>query len=161
MKNIDKIFAVEKPLDLTKFPEKYKKFADLFSRELSNKLSFCCFYDYKIPLILNAVFSFNPLYNMSQNEFLILKKYFKKNLVKGFIRASSLPAAASVIFIKKPNRGLRFCVDYRGLNNLTIKNRYFLFFIKKILARLARAKFFIKLNIIAAFNKVRIIKNEK
>ena len=64
MRNINKILAVEKPLDLLKFPEKYKKFADIFSRELFNKLFSRRFYDYKILLILSAVFLFSPFYSM-------------------------------------------------------------------------------------------------
>jgi hypothetical protein len=61
---------------------------------------------------------------MSLNELKVLKKYLDENLSKGFIRASSSPVASPVIFVKKPRGGLRFCVDYRGLNALTIKNRY-------------------------------------
>jgi len=161
MRDIDKALAVEKPLDLSKLPEEYREFADLFSRELSDKLPPRRPYDHKIPLIPGAVPPFGPLYGMSQNELLVLKKYLEENLTKGFIRASSSPAAAPVIFVKKPSGGLRFCVDYRGLNSLTIKNRYPLPLIKETLARLARAKFFTKLDIIAAFNKVRIAKGEE
>jgi hypothetical protein len=43
-------------------------------------------------------------------------------LSKGFIRASSLPIAVPVIFIKKPSSSLRFYIDYRALNAITIKN---------------------------------------
>ena len=64
MKDINKIFIIKKSLDLFKLPEKYKKFADFFSRELSDKLFFRRFYNYKILLILDAVFLFNPLYNI-------------------------------------------------------------------------------------------------
>jgi hypothetical protein len=45
-------------------------------------------------------------------------------LSKGFIRASSSPVAAPVIFIKKPGGNLRFYIDYRALNAITIKNQY-------------------------------------
>ena len=45
-------------------------------------------------------------------------------LNKGFIKVSFLPVAVLVIFIKKPSGGLRFYVDYRALNAITIKNRY-------------------------------------
>ncbi|CAP70936.1 uncharacterized protein PODANS_3_9920, partial [Podospora anserina S mat+] len=43
-------------------------------------------------------------------------------LDKNFIRASSSPASAPVLFVKKPGEGLRFCVDYRGLNAITRKD---------------------------------------
>ena len=66
------------------------------------------------------------------------------------------PAASPVMFVKKPGGGLRFCVDYRGLNAVTVKNRYLLPLIAETLHRLARAKIFTKLDIIAAFNRLRI-----
>ena len=65
-----------------------------------------------------------PLYGISRDELQVLKKYLEKNLSKGSIWASSLPAAAPVLFVKKPGGGLWFCVDYRGLNALIVKNKY-------------------------------------
>lgn len=51
--------------------------------------------------------------------------------MKGFILASKSPAAAPVLFAKKPGGGLRICVDYRGLNAITIKNTYIPFHLYK------------------------------
>ena len=51
---------------------------------------------------------------MSQTELLTLKEYIEENLAKGFIRHSSSPAGAPVLFVKKTNGSLRFCVEYRG-----------------------------------------------
>ncbi|KAI0991725.1 hypothetical protein K3495_g16462, partial [Podosphaera aphanis] len=61
-----------------------------------------------------------PLYNMSREELLVLRKTLTDLSEKGWIRPSSSSAAAPVLFAKKPNGGLRFCVDYRGLNAITI-----------------------------------------
>lgn len=61
---------------------------------------------------------------MSIPELKVLRKYLDNNLAKGFIRASSSPVSSPVIFMRKPGGGLRFYVDYRGLNTVTIKNRY-------------------------------------
>ena len=61
---------------------------------------------------------------MSHDELQVLQKYLKDHLSKGFIRASSSSAAFSVIFVKKPEGGLCLCVNYRDLNNLTVKNQY-------------------------------------
>ena len=52
----------------------------------------------------------------------MLRKYLDEYLDKGFIKVSSLPIAILVIFVKKPGGGLRFYVDYRALNAVTIKN---------------------------------------
>lgn len=65
-----------------------------------------------------------PLYNMSRDELLVIRKTLNDPLDKGFIRVSSSPAAAPILFVKKPGGGLRFCCDYRALNRLTRKDRY-------------------------------------
>ena len=102
-----------------------------------------------------------PLYSMSQDELKVLKKYLEEHLSKGFIRASSSPAASPVIFARKPEGGLRFCVDYRQLNAMTIKNRYPLPLIKETLERICKAKIYSKIDIIAAFNRLRMQQGEE
>jgi len=59
---------------------------------------------------------------MLKDELLVIKKYINKHLNKGFIRPSILLAAAPILLAKKPGGGIRFCVNYRGLNTITIKN---------------------------------------
>jgi hypothetical protein len=97
-----------------------------------------------------------PLYNMSRGELLALRKELISLLDKGFIRASNSPAASPVLFAKKPGGGLRLCVDYRALNALTKKDRYPLPLIQETLNNVAKAKWFTKLDVIAAFHKIRI-----
>ena len=60
-----------------------------------------------------------PLYNMSKDELLVLRKTLTEYLDKNFIRINNSPAAAPVLFVKKLGGGLRFCVDYRSLNRIT------------------------------------------
>ena len=79
---------------------------------------------------------------MSQEELKALMEYIEDNLTKGFIQASSSPAGAPVLFVKKSDGSLRLCVDYRGLNEVTIKNRYPLPLIRETLDRLAKAKWY-------------------
>ena len=93
---------------------------------------------------------------MSRNEIEELRRYLEDNLSKGFIRTSRSQAASPILFIKKPRGGLRFYIDYRGLNAITIKNRYPLPLILETLDRLSRTKVFTKLDIISAFNRLRI-----
>ena len=113
-------------------------------------------YDHVINLKERSLSSSFTLYDMSRNEMQELRRYLNENLIKGFIRVSRSQAAFPVLFVKKSERGLRFCVDYRGLNIITIKNRYPLPLISETLNRLSRVKCFIKLNIISAFNRLRI-----
>ena len=69
---------------------------------------------------------------------------------------SNSPAAAPILFVKKPGGGLRFCVDYRALNAITKKDRYPLPLINDTLERISKATWFTKLDVIAAFHKIRI-----
>lgn len=91
---------------------------------------------------------------MSQDELQVLKKYLKKNLSNGFIRASSSLAVSPITFAYKPRDGLRFCFDYRHLNTMTIENWYLLPLIKVPLERICKAKIYSKKDIIAAFNRL-------
>ena len=102
-----------------------------------------------------------PLYGMSRDELKVLKKYLENNLSKRYIWASSFPAAAPVLFLKKPGQGLRFCMDYRGLNYFTINNKYPLPLIQETLDCLCKAVYFTKLDIIAALNKIQIAAGEE
>ena len=112
--------------------------------------------DHTIELQAGAAPPHGPLYNMSVDELQVLRKFLKENLDKGWIRASSSPAASPVLFAKKPGGGLRFCVDYRALNAITVKNRYPLPLVQETLSRLSKATIYTKLDVIAAFNKIRM-----
>ena len=98
---------------------------------------------------------------MSRDEALELRQYLDENLSKGFIWVSRSDAAASVLFMKKPEGDLCFCVDYWGLNVITVKNWYFLPLISETLNCLSWARIFTKLNIIAAFNRLCIWEGEE
>jgi hypothetical protein len=70
---------------------------------------------------------------MSKKELLVLRKILTELLDKGFIRVSSLFTEASVLFARKSGGGLRFCMDYKRLNEIIQKNRILLPFIAEIL----------------------------
>ena len=98
---------------------------------------------------------------MSQDELKVLQKYLNDHLFKGFIQVSSSSAAALILFVHKSEGGLRFCVNYWGLNVITVKNRYSLPLIKETLDCLCNVIVYIKLDIIAAFNCLRIAEGEE
>jgi hypothetical protein len=82
----------------------------------------------------------------------VTRQYLVENLRKGFIDPSQAPFVALTLFVKKPNRGLQFCVNYYKLNALTCKDQYLLPLINEMLARLSQAKIFTKLDIHQAFH---------
>lgn len=142
-------------------PSQYHKYSDMMDEKLANSMPPSRPYDHKIPLKCGKEPPFGPLYGMSREELIVLKTYIKENLDKGFIQASSSPAGAPVLFVKKNDGTLRLCVDYRGLNELTIKNRYPLPLIKETLDRLSKAKWFTKLDLRQGYNQIRMAKGEE
>ncbi len=103
----------------------------------------------------------SSLYNINRNKILKLRRYLDKNFSKGFIRASRSYITFFILFIKKPNGGLYFYVNYRGLNTIIVKNRYPLPLISEILNRLNYIKVFSKLDIIFIFNRLRVKEGDK
>ena len=90
-----------------------------------------------------------------------LKAYIKTKLVNGFIRPSKSPTATPILFDQKLDGFFQLCVNYQGLNNLTIKNRYPLLLIGELLDRLGKARQFIQLNLTSAYHQMRICKGDK
>ncbi len=158
MRDIDKALKITSFVDsVTLLSFEYYDFLDVFSRELTNTLSERRLYDHKIQLQKSKTSIFESLYDMSQDELQVLKKYLKNNLIKDFIQVSSSLAISLILFVKKSSEELKFCVNYRDLNIMTVKNQYSLSLIREILDRLIKIKYYIKLDIIAVFNKLRMI----
>jgi hypothetical protein len=89
-------------------------------------------------------------------ELRVVKRWLDDNLAKGFIRPSKSAAASPILLAQKPGGGVRICVDYRGINNVTMKSRYPIPLIRETLDSICKATIFTKLDVIAAFNRVRI-----
>ena len=113
-------------------------------------------YDHKIELTGDPSIVRSRVYPLSYLKLQELKKYLEENLKKGFISPSNAPYSSPVLFAVKPNGGLRFCVDYRRLNAITKRNGYPIPLIEETLAKLIGCKYITKLDIIAAFNKLRM-----
>ncbi len=135
---------------------KYFEFLNVFFKKNVDILSLHQTYDHVIHLKEDAQFSVFALYDMSRDEILELRCYLNENLSKDFIRVSRSQTIVFVLFIKKLEEKLCFCVNYQDLNVITVKNQYSLSLISETLNHLSRAKIFIKLNIISAFNRLRI-----
>ena len=101
-----------------------------------------------------------PIYHMSPLELEELKRQLTDLLEMGFIRPSQSPYGAPVLFVPKKNGKLRFCVDFRALNKLTIKNRYHLPRIDELLDRLQGAKYFSKLDLQSGYHQIRIAEDD-
>jgi hypothetical protein len=113
-------------------------------------------WDHEIILEEGKEPTFGPLYKQSARERDETKKYIDENLKKGFIRKSQSKVAHPVLFAPKKNGKLRMCVDYRKLNNITIKNRYPLPNIGELQDQLVGSKWFTTLDLRGAYNLIRI-----
>ena len=105
------------------WPSRYADYADVGSKDSATELSEYGPHDLSIDLLPNAEPPHQPLYNLSAPELEHLRKYLDEYLSRGWIRRSKSPAGAPILFAKKKDGSLRLCVDYRGLNKVTVKNR--------------------------------------
>ena len=85
-----------------------------------------------------------------------IKKQIKELLDKGFIRPSSSPWGSPVLLVEKKDGSLRMVVDYRGLNAVTIKNKYPLPMINDLFDRLQGAKVFSKIDLCSGYHQLKI-----
>jgi hypothetical protein len=140
-----------------KVPEQYHSVLQVFMKDQANVLPPHRPEDHDIQLTEGSELPFARNYRPTNApEAEVIKKYIDEHLGKGFIRSSSSPTAAPILVVRKPGGGLRVCIDYRALNEITIKNRYPIPLVTDTLSRLSRAKVFTKLDVVAAFNRIRI-----
>lgn len=140
-----------------RIPKVYHGEIEVFMRAKADELASHRKENHEINLMPGSEPPFIKNYRpISEQKLAAVKKYLNEHLAKGFIRPRLSKAAAPVLLIKKPDGGLRFCVDYRDLNNITEKSRYPISLISETLVKLARTKWCTKLDVIHAFNRMRI-----
>ena len=136
-------------------PTELQDFWELFNRK-DKPLPEHSQWDHAINIEPGKKPPFVSLYNLSSTELQFQKQYLQDHLREGLIRHSQSSAGASMLFRPKKDGGLRPCIDYRGLNNITIKDRCPLPLITESLDQLGGARWFTKLDIKDAFNRLRI-----
>ena len=94
-------------------------------------------------------------------ELLVIYKYFDEYLEKSFIKVNKSSTTASILLAYKPKEGIYIYVDYKGLNNVIVKNRYSILLIYKTFDVLYYIKIYIKLDIITAFNCLYIVPKDE
>ena len=145
-----------------KIPDKYSDFANVFLKEKAlvlperTKLN-----KHVIDLEDGKQPPYELIYNLGPVELETLKTYIEIYLKTGFIWPSKSLVGAPILFDKKPNGSLCLCIDYRGLNNLMIKNRYLLLLIRESLDRLRRVKRFTQLDLTSAYHRMRIKEDDE
>jgi hypothetical protein len=120
----------------------YHDFLNVFFKEKADILSSHRKHDYRIKFEKDHEFDhqYASLYNRSEEELLLIKKYLKEHLNKNFIESSTAFYASLILFAKKSDDELRFCVNYKKLNAIIKKNKYSISLIAEIIARLFKTK---------------------
>ena len=141
----------------TPLPTPYQQHAHVFSEQEAQRFPGPRIWDHAIELKPDAPPTLpGKVYTLSQDEQKTLQEFIKEHVQKGYIRPSKSPYAAPFFFIKKKDGQLRPVQDYRRLNEWTIKNRYMLPLISKLITRVQGASLFSKFDIRWGYNNVRI-----
>jgi hypothetical protein len=137
-------------------PPEYHDLEDVFKHKDEFKVPPYKGVNYTINLKPGMEPPYRKAFLMNLEQLAAVKKYINEELAKGTIEPSNSPYASLVLIVRKPNGGIRVCMDYRALNAITIKDRYLIPLIKETLDRLYKANWFTKLDVVAASNNMRI-----
>ncbi|KAL0320179.1 UNVERIFIED_CONTAM: Retrovirus-related Pol polyprotein from transposon.6 [Sesamum radiatum] len=138
-------YLINKPKEQNK-PEEVSEFLNVFPEELTSLPP-----DGEVEFVIELLSNTSPIsqtpYQMAPAELKELKSQFKELLERGFIHPSFSPWGAPVLFVQKTDGTLRMCIDYRGLNSITIKNKYPLPQIDKLFDQLQGSRLYSKLDL--------------
>ncbi|KAJ1021949.1 hypothetical protein NDA18_005186 [Ustilago nuda] len=160
-KGVEMEVEVDKKVTAADIPKPYQHLHNVFDEVEADKLPQHTKHDLHLELMEGSRPPHGPLYLKGPKEMSELRKYLDKNLAKGFIPPSKSPARSPVLFVLKKDGGLRLCVDYQGLNEITVKNQAPLPLIEEQLFLLRKAKIYSKLDLRAAYNLIHIVKGDE
>ena len=112
--------------------------------------------EFTIDLILGTEPISIPPYRMAPAELRELKAQLEELLSKGFIRPSISPWGAPILFVKKKDRSLRLCIDYRQLNRVTIRNQYPLPRIDELFDQLQGSRVYSKIDLRSGYHQLKV-----
>jgi hypothetical protein len=124
-----------------------------FSKKKATQLPLHRQGDFAINFLVDAALPRSHVYPLSQAETAAMETYVSESLRQGYIRSSTSPS--SLFFVKKEGC-LRPCIDYRGLNQITVRYSYLLPLIATAIESMHGARFFTKLDLRSAYNLVRV-----
>ncbi|KAJ1035112.1 hypothetical protein NDA18_000710 [Ustilago nuda] len=160
-KGLEMEVEVDKVVMAADIPKPYQHLQDVFNEVEADKLPHHTEHDLHLELMEGGQPPQGSLYLKGPKEMSELRRYLDENLEKGFIRPSKSLAQSPVLFVPKKGGGLRLCVDYWGLNKITVKNRAPLPLIEEQLFLLRKARIYTKLDLRAAYNLIQIAKGDE
>jgi len=142
-------------------PLEYHKFLEVFTETEPTATPPHHSHDHHIPLEEGKTPPYEPLRPLNEEKMKALKEYLEVNEKQGWICTSTSPSGAPIHFVKKKDTGLRLCVDYRQLREMTIKDWTPLPLIGESLDQLSTATIYTKLDIQDAYYNLRIAAGDK
>jgi len=118
-------------------------------------------FDHKIPLLPGVKPVNVKPYRYAPTQKDEIERQIKEMLANGIIRPSHSPFASPVILVKKKDGTWRFCVDYRQLNNITVKDKYPLPIVDELLDELHGAAWFTKLDMRSGYHQIRVVPDDE
>lgn len=113
-------------------------------------------FDHQIPLLPGVQAVNVKPYRYSPQQKNEIERQIKEMLAQGIIQTSRSPFASPVLLVRKKDGTWRFCVDYRHLNAVTVKDRYPMPVVDELLDELAGARFFTKLDLHSGYHQIRL-----
>jgi hypothetical protein len=137
--------------------EKFRKWINIMTKEAADRLPEYKPYDHAIDLKEGETPPWGPVYALNEVELEILREWLQEMLRTGKIRPSKSLATAPILFMPKPHsRGLRLCVEYQGINKITIANRYPLPLMSELQDRVRGVTFFTKIDLKNSYHLIWI-----
>ena len=141
---------------LVHIPAQFQKYSKVFSEEASRRLPKHQPWDHAIDLKPDGKPPKCGIYRLTPKEDQALKEFLADHLRKGYIRPSKSPMASPFFFVDKKDGKLRPVMDYRELNDITIKNAAPLPLIPDLIDKLRGARYFTKLDVRWGYNNIRV-----
>jgi hypothetical protein len=132
------------------------KYRDVFPEALPEGLPPSREVDFGIELLPGSSPPSRPTFRQSASELDELKTQLAELTKSGFIQPSKSPFGAPVLFVKKKDGTTRMCIDYRALNDITVKNSYPLPRIDELFDRLQGARYFSKFDLRSGYHQIRV-----
>ena len=154
-------YAVETSLELSRVPEEYYQFGDVFSKQWAKQLPEHWSYDLLITTIDETLLQPGPIYSLSPLELQTLYNFIDKNLKTSIIHSPWFPCGTPVLFVKKKDGSLRLCVDYWNLNKLMHKDYYSILLVTNLLDMSKKVQIYTKIDLQNAYHLVCIVDGNK